>query len=202
MAGIMHAPFTSIFLIAEITGGYTLLFPLIIVSSIAYLVKYNFDKYSVYTYSLRKDNQLITHNKDKEAIRRVNIYDLIDQSFTTIPLTLSLTDLIKDVMPNSNKNLFIVENNMGNFVGIIQIDEIMDILLDKSKYENLRVADVVVPPPATISYNQDNESIFKIFDKTEAWYLPVIENNKYIGMLSKSKLLQKYRKLIIDFSED
>lgn len=202
MSGIMHAPFTSIFLIAEITGGYTLLFPLIIVSSIAYLVKYKFDKYSVYTYSLRKDNQLITHNKDKEAIRRVNIYDLIDQSFTAIPLTLSLTDLIKDVMPNSNKNLFIVENNMENFVGIIQIDEIMDILLDKSKYENLRVADVVVPPPATISYRQDNESIFKIFDKTEAWYLPVIENSKYIGMLSKSKLLQKYRKLIIDFSED
>lgn len=202
MSGIMHAPFTSIFLIAEITGGYTLLFPLIVVSTIAYLVKYKFDKYSVYTYSLRKNNQLITHNKDKEAIRRLNIYDLIDQSFTTIPLTLTLSELVKTVLPNSNKNLFVVEKNTGEFVGIIQIDDILDILLDKSKYENLRVADLVIPPPATISLNQDNESIFKVFDKTEAWYLPVIDNSKYLGMLSKSKLLQKYRKLIVDFSED
>lgn len=202
MSGIMHAPFTSIFLIAEITGGYTLLFPLIVVSTIAYLVKYKFDKYSVYTYSLRKNNQLITHNKDKEAIRRLNIYDLIDQSFTTIPLTLTLSELVKTVLPNSNKNLFVVEKNTGEFVGIIQIDDILDILLDKSKYENLRVADLVIPPPATISLNQDNESIFKVFDKTDAWYLPVIDNSKYLGMLSKSKLLQKYRKLIVDFSED
>lgn len=202
MSGIMHAPFTSIFLIAEITGGYTLLFPLIVVSTIAYLVKYKFDKYSVYTYSLRKNNQLITHNKDKEAIRRLNIYDLIDQSFTTIPLTLTLSELVKTVLPNSNKNLFVAEKNTGEFVGIIQIDDILDILLDKSKYENLRVADLVIPPPATISLNQDNESIFKVFDKTDAWYLPVIDNSKYLGMLSKSKLLQKYRKLIVDFSED
>lgn len=202
MSGIMHAPFTSIFLIAEITGGYTLLFPLIVVSTIAYLVKYKFDKYSVYTYSLRKNNQLITHNKDKEAIRRLNIYDLIDHSFTTIPLTLTLSELVKTVLPNSNKNLFVVEKNTGEFVGIIQIDDILDILLDKSKYENLRVADLVIPPPATISLNQDNESIFKVFDKTDAWYLPVIDNSKYLGMLSKSKLLQKYRKLIVDFSED
>jgi CIC family chloride channel protein len=202
MAGIMHAPMTSIFLIAEITGGYKLLFPLIITSSIAYLVKYRFDKYSVYTYNLKKQNQMITHNKDKEAIRRINMYDLIEKDFIRVPLTMTLSRFIKEVIPKSNKNLFVVENVEGNFIGIILLDEIMEILFNKEKYERLKVMDVVSRPPATLSLREDNEKIFKLFDKTNSWYLPVIDNKKYIGMLSKSKLLQRYRKLIVDFSED
>ncbi|MDR2122827.1 MAG: chloride channel protein [Flavobacteriaceae bacterium] len=202
MAGIMHAPMTSIFLIAEITGGYTLLFPLIITSSIAYLVKYQFDKYSVYTYNLKRQNQMITHNKDKEAILRMNIYDLVEKDFVKVSLTLPLSRLIKEIIPKSSKNLFVVENAEGNFIGIILLDEIMDILLNKEKYERLKVMDVVTKPPAILSPEDDNEKIFKLFDKTNSWYLPVIDNKKYMGMLSKSKLLEKYRELIADFSEE
>ncbi len=202
MAGIMHAPMTSIFLIAEITGGYSLLFPLIIATSVSYLVKYKFDKDSVYTYNLKKQNQMITHNKDKEAIRRMNIYELIESDFTRIPLTMPLSRLVKEIIPGSSKNLFVVENVEGNFIGIILLDEIMDILFNKEKYERLKVMDVVTQPPATLSLTDPNETIFELFDKTNSWYLPVIDNHKYIGMLSKSKLLQKYRKLIVDFSED
>lgn len=202
MAGIMHAPMTSIFLIAEITGGYSLLFPLIITTSIAYLVKYQFDKDSVYTYNLKKQNQMITHNKDKEAIRRINMYDLIESDFTKVHLTMSLSKFIKEVIPESSKNLFVVENVEGNFIGIILLDEIMDILFNKDKYEKLKIMDVVTNPPATISLTDDNEKIFELFDKTNSWYLPVIDNHKYLGMISKSKLLQRYRKLVVDFSED
>ncbi|WP_128330847.1 chloride channel protein [Apibacter sp. HY039] len=202
MAGIMHAPMTSIFLIAEITGGYNLLFPLIITSSVAYLVKYRLDKYSVYTYNLKRQNQMITHNKDKEAIRRMNMEDLIETDFITVPLTLSLSKFIKEEIPKSRKNLFVVENVEGIFIGVILVDELMDVLLNKEKYENLKIVDVVSKPPAVINLHDDNEAVFKLFDQTNSWYLPVVENKKYIGMLSKSKLLQKYRKLIVDFSED
>ncbi|MGM5631027.1 chloride channel protein [Apibacter raozihei] len=202
MAGIMHAPMTSIFLIAEITGGYNLLFPLIITSSVAYLMKYRLDKYSVYTYNLKRQNQMITHNKDKEAIRRMNMEDLIETDFITVPLTLSLSKFIKEEIPKSRKNLFVVENVEGVFIGVILVDELMDVLLNKEKYENLKIVDVVSKPPAVINLHDDNEAVFKLFDQTNSWYLPVVENKKYIGMLSKSKLLQKYRKLIVDFSED
>ncbi|TWP29134.1 chloride channel protein [Apibacter muscae] len=203
MAGIMHAPITSIFLIAEITGGYSLLFPLIITATTAYLVKYRFDKYSVYTYHLKKENQMITHNKDKEAILRMNINNLIERDFIVVKSTMKLVDFIKEIIPKSNWNLFIVEDDNGDYLGVIQLDEIMGLLLDKEKYEGLEVKDIVTPSSAVInSLKGDNEAIFNLFDTYDVWYLPVVKNKKYLGMLSKSKLLQKYRKLIIDFSED
>jgi CIC family chloride channel protein len=200
MAGIMHAPMTSIFLIAEITGGYSLLFPLIITSSVAYLVKYHFDKYSVYTYSLR-GGKMITHNKDKEAIRRLAIHQLIENDFIRVPLTMPLSEFVK-VIPHTQRNVVVVDNAKGKFVGWVQIDEILDILLHKSKYEKLRISDVVTHPQETLTLYDDNAQIFKKFDKTTLWFLPIIENGNYVGMLSKSKLLQRYRKLIVDFSED
>lgn len=202
MSGIMHAPMTSIFLIADITGGYSLLFPLIVTSSIAYLVKYHFDKCSIYTFPLEEKKEMITHNKDKEALRRMDIENLIDNKFEIVSLLLPLKDFIKTVIPNSEKNIFIVENNHKEFIGIILVEDVMDVLLDKSKYEKLRIADIVKKTPKTISLDDIPEVIFKKFDSTKSWYLPVIENNKYIGMISKSKLLEQYRKLIVAFSED
>ena len=202
MAGIMHAPMTSIFLIAEITGGYSLLFPLIITSTIAYLVKYHFDKHSVYTYNLKRNNQMITHNKDKEAIRRMNIKNLIEKNFVKISSSLSFTEFIEDIIPTSSKKFFIVEDTDQCFKGYIILDDLITILLHKEKYESLHIEDLIVTSSERISLLDDNETIFKIFDNSKSLYLPVIENNKFIGMLSKSKLLDKYRKLIVDFSED
>ena len=193
---------TSIFLIAEITGGYSLLFPLIITSTIAYLVKYHFDKHSVYTYNLKRNNQMITHNKDKEAIRRMNIKNLIEKNFVKISSSLSFTEFIEDIIPTSSKKFFIVEDTDQCFKGYIILDDLITILLHKEKYESLHIEDLIVTSSERISLLDDNETIFKIFDNSKSLYLPVIENDKFNGMLSKSKLLDKYRKLIVDFSED
>lgn len=202
MAGIMHAPMTSIFLIAEITGGYSLLFPLIITSTIAYLVKYHFDKHSVYTYNLKRKNEMITHNKDKEAIRRMNIQNLIEKNFVKISISLSFTEFINNVIPSSSKKFFIVEDTDQKFRGYIILDDLINILLHKESYESLKIEDLITKPSECISLFDDNETIFRIFDNSKSLYLPVVENNKFIGMLSKSKLLDKYRKLVVDFSED
>lgn len=202
MAGIMHAPMTSIFLIAEITGGYSLLFPLIITSTIAYLVKYHFDKHSVYTYNLKRNNEMITHNKDKEAIRRMNIKNLIEKNFVKISLSLSFSEFINEVIPSSSKKFFIIEDSDQKFKGYIILDDLINILLHKERYESLHIVDLITQPSECISLLDDNETIFRVFDKSKSLYLPVVENDQFIGMLSKSKLLDKYRKLIVDFSED
>ena len=144
---------------------------------------------------------MITHNKDKEAIRRLQIQQIVDEDFVRVPLAMPLSEFVK-IVPDMHKNIAVVEDPKGKFIGWVRVDEILDILLNKSKYEKLRVSDVVSHPLETLTLYDDNAEIFDKFDKTTLWFLPIVENGIYIGMLSKSKLLQTYRKMIIDFSED
>lgn len=201
MSAIMHAPMTSIFLIAEITGGYNLLLPLIITSLTAYLVKYKFDKHSIYTYNLSLEHQLITHNKDKAALRLLNISKLVEKDFKPVNVNLTVTDLVK-LIPQTDKNIFIVEDDDHKFIGIIQLEENINLLLNKEKHEKLTLADIVTIPPSFIEPKDRPTKVILKFDQTNAWYLPVIEKGIFIGMLSKSKILNKYRESIVESSDD
>ena len=201
MSAIMHAPMTSIFLIAEITGGYNLLLPLIITSLTAYVVKYRFDKYSIYTYNLSLEHQLITHNKDKAALRLLDISKLIEKDYQPINVNLSISELVK-LIHKTDKNIFVVEDDEHQFIGIVQLEENINLLLDKARHEKLSVADIVTIPPAHIEAKDRPTKVILKFDQTNAWYLPVIEKKKFIGMLSKSKILNKYRESIVESSDD
>lgn len=201
MSAIMHAPMTSIFLIAEITGGYNLLLPLIITSLTAYVVKHKFDKHSVYTYNLSLEHKLITHNKDKAALRLLNISKLIDKDYQPINVNLSISELVK-LIPQTDKNIFVVEDDEHQFIGMVQLEENINLLLDKNRHQELLIADIVTIPPAQIEPNDRPTKIILKFDQTNAWFLPVIENGKFIGMLSKSKILHKYRESIVESSDD
>lgn len=201
MSAIMHAPLTSIFLIAEITGGYNLLLPLIITSMTAYVVKNRFDKYSVYTYNLSLEDNLITHNKDKAAIRLLNISKLIEKNFQVVNVNLSIADFVK-IIKKTDRNLFIVEDDEGNFLGWVQLGEIINLLLDVSNHEKTCVGDIMTIPPAKIASNDRPTKIILKFDQTNSWQLPVVEKDKFIGMLSKSNILHKYRESIIESSDD
>lgn len=201
MSAIMHAPLTSIFLIAEITGGYNLLLPLIITSMTAYVVKNKFDKYSVYTYNLSLEDNLITHNKDKAAIRLLNISKLIEKDFPVVNVNYSIADFVK-LIKKTDRNLFIVEDDDCNFMGWVQLGENIHLLLDISNHEKTCIGDIMTIPPAKIAPNDRPTKIILKFDQTNAWQLPVIEKEKFIGMLSKSKILHKYRESIIESSDD
>lgn len=201
MSAIMHAPLTAIFLIAEITGGYNLLLPLIITSMTAYVVKYKYEKYSVYTYNLSLEDNLITHNKDQSTIKLLNITKLIETNFPRVNVDLSIADFIK-IIKNTDKNLFVVEDENHKFLGMIQLGENINLLLDVSNHKDTCVGDIMTVPPAKIAPNDRPTKIILKFDQTNAWYLPVIEKDEFIGMLSKSKILHKYRLSIMESSDD
>lgn len=167
----------------------------------AYVVKNRFDKYSVYTYNLSLEDNLITHNKDKAAIRLLNISKLIEKNFQVVNVNLSIADFVK-IIKETDRNLFIVEDDEGNFLGWVQLGEIINLLLDVSNHEKTCVGDIMTIPPAKIASNDRPTKIILKFDQTNSWQLPVVEKDKFIGMLSKSNILHKYRESIIESSDD
>lgn len=201
MSAIMHAPMTSIFLIAEITGGYNLLLPLIICSLTAYLVKNYFDKDSVYTYKLNKEHNLITHNKDKATLRLLDISRLIDKDFLVVNVNLPISEFIKSIS-KTEKNYFVVEDNDKKFVGLVLLEDNINLLIDTNRHNSHYVSDILYIPPITISVLDRPTKVILKFDQTNAWFLPVLDEEQFVGILSKSKILHKYRESIVETSHD
>jgi len=199
MAGVLHAPLTAIFMIAEITGGYELFIPLMLVSAISFIVTRRILPHSIYTLQLAQRGDLLTHNKDQAILTLLKIDNVIETDFKRIKGEMTLGDLVK-VVSNSKRNIFPVLDEEEKFVGVLTLDDFRSIMFDQSLYDNTLVKELMSPPPAIVQKTDSMADVAKKFQKTGAWNLPVLEGEKYIGFISKSKLFSVYRRKLIEFS--
>lgn len=201
ISGVMHAPLTSIFLVLEITKSYELIIPLMIVSVIAYATTHYFEPHSLYASQLARKGHLFFGNKDKQVLTLMKIERVIEKDLKTIAPDKLLVDLV-DKVASSKRNLFPVVDKENELKGIITLDDIRDIMFKQEKYSTVTVKELMHPPPAFIELTEEMESVMKKFDETGAWNLPVIDHGKYVGFLSKSNVLNIYRRMLIQQGQD
>ncbi len=201
MAGVMHAPLMAIFLTAELTGGYDLFLPLLIVSTIAYGTIKFFEPYSIYTMRLAKRGELLTHHKDKAVLTLLKIDNVIETDFLAVRPEMSLKDMV-DTIAKSSRNLFPVVDAAGCLKGVVVLDEIRNIMFRPDLYCKMYVSKFMSMPPARIEVGMSMDKVMKTFDDTGAWNLPVVDNGVYVGFVSKSKIFTSYRRVLRHFSED
>jgi CIC family chloride channel protein len=203
MSGVMHAPLTGIFLIAELTGGYSLFMSLMIVSVISYITIIIFEPYSVYARHLAQKGELLTHNKDKGALILLKMEDVIETDLEEIFPEMLLGDLVK-LISHSHRNAYpVVDKSSKKLLGIVELNEIRDIMFRSELYDKFTVKKLMREPSATISHNSSMEKVMEVFEQTGAWILPVTDDKGiYLGFISKSKIFNSYRKILVQFSED
>lgn len=202
MSGVMHAPLTGIFLIAELTGGYGLFLPLMIVSVCAYLTIIVFEPHSIYSMRLAKSGELITHHKDKAALTLMNVDSIIETDFLKVQPDMDLGEMVK-VISKSSRNLFPVTERTGELIGIVSLDSIRNIMFRQELYHRFTVESFMTNPKACIINTDSMEEVMEKFDKTGSWNLPVVDvEHKYIGFVSKSKMLNTYRQVMVDLSAE
>lgn len=192
MSGVLHAPLTAIFLIAEITGGYTLFVPLMLVSAIAFSTISYFEKYSIYTKNLIERGDYIPHDKDKQLLSGIKIKKVIEKDLVTVKPYQKLSDLVHAVR-KSKRNIFPVVDDDGGLVGIITLDDVRDIMFDESAREETMISSIMKDPPAYVSSKDSMQSVMNTFEITGVWNLPVIDEGKYLGFVSKSRIFNTYR---------
>lgn len=201
IAGVLHAPLTSIFLIAEITSSYELFVPLMITTSISFIISKNRIEHNIYTRELAEQGHLLTHDKDQTVLTLMNLEDCIETNFITVKPNYTLKQLLSEAVAKSNRNLFPVTDESDHLIGIVALDNIRDIMFDITLYHKINVETLMSQTSATIIYEEDNvKKVMQKFQDTGAWNLPVIKNGKYFGFISKSKLLTAYRRKLINFT--
>ncbi len=196
MSGILHAPLTAIFLIAESTGGYTLFVPLMLVSAISYSTISYFEEYSIYTKRLIERGEYIPHDKDRQLLSTMQVKKVIEKDLHTIRPDQKLKDLIK-LVRKSKRNIFPVVDDNNQLKGIIYLDGIRNIMFDEDAREEIIVSSLMNNPPESVSSKDSMELVMNKFEKCGAWNLPVIDDGKYVGFVSKSRIFNTYRKKLI-----
>lgn len=201
MAGVLHAPLTAIFLIAEITGGYELFLPLMMVSTISFAITKYYVSHSIYTLRLAQRGELITHDKDKNVLMVLDIDKVIETNFIILKPEMTLGDILKNAVAKSSRNHFPVVNKNHEFLGVVRLDDIRHMMFDNDLYDKVDAANIMRADAGIINYETDNMStIMDQFKSSGAWNLPVVKNGKYYGYISKSKLLTAYRQQLINFT--
>lgn len=199
MAGVLQAPLTAIFLIAEITGGYELFIPLMIVASISFLITKKYISHNIYAAELAKRGELITHDKDRNVLMLLDIDKVIETNFISLNPEMCLGDVINNAVIKSSRNHFPVVNEENEFLGILTLNDIRSIMFDKNLYEKVKVSSLMRSASDIIYYEKDStEEILNKFKGSGAWNLVVIKEGKYYGFISKSRLLTAYRRKLID----
>lgn len=202
MSGVMHAPLTGIFLIAELTGGYDLFLPLMIVSLSSYLTIIAFEPHSIYSMRLAKKGELLTHNKDAAIITLMSMDDLIEKDFNKVTPEMELSELVK-VISKARRNFFPVVDAAGVLKGIIQLDDIRNIIFRQELYHRFTCDRLMTPPPAIIRNTESMAAVMRRFDDTNAWSLPVEDaEGHFLGFISKSRVFSTYRQVLVDFSQE
>jgi chloride channel protein, CIC family len=201
MAGIMHAPLTAIFLIAEITGGYGLLIPIIVTSTISYITIKGFEKHSIYHKQLAKAGELITHDKDKAVLTLMEWTREIEKDLITVRPDDSLGKLVK-VISSSKRNIFPVVDEYNVLEGVVLLDDVREIMFDVEKYETQKVSDLMTLPPSYVDIKEKMDAVMDAFRKTGAWNLPVLDDGLYVGFISKSRIYSAYRELLVQVSDE
>ena len=199
MAGVLHAPLTAIFLIAELTHGYELFIPLMITAAISYLITTKFEPHSVYTMELARRGDLLTHDKDQTVLTLMNINRVVEKNFIALEIDMNLGDVIHEGVMKSSRNIFPVIDENQNFMGIILLDDIRSIMFNEKLYDEVKVQEIMQQAPEIINIEHDRmKEIMRKFQESNAWNLPVVREGKYIGFISKSKLLTAYRQKLIE----
>ena len=202
MSGVMHAPLTGIFLIAELTGGYHLFMPLMIVSVISYLTIMLFEPHSLYAMRLAQKGELLTHNKDRTVLTLLKMDNVLETDFITVFPEMTLGQLVK-VISASKRNIFPVIDNDGHLKGILLLDEVRNIMFQPRLYNRFTVGQLMTSPAAILRFDQPMDKVMETFEDTGAWNLPVVDaERRYLGFVSKSKIFNSYRHVLVHFSEE
>lgn len=202
MAAVMQAPMTAIFLIAEITGGYELLMPLIITSAISYATIRSFEPYSIYTKRIAKQGLLLTHDSDQAVLTLLKVTDVIERNFTIVKMNSTLGDFIKDIA-QSTRNIYPVLDGNSVMKGVVYLDDVKEDMFESSKYDTSYVYTYMKQPEAYVYEDERMESVMAKFEATKAWNLPVIDRDgHYIGFVSKSNIFSIYRERLQEVSHD
>lgn len=202
MAGVMQAPLTAIFLIAEITGGYVLLMPLIITSAASFATIRIFEPYSIYTKRIAQQGALLTHDSDHAVLTLLKTENLIERNFSKVRISQSLGELA-DIIAHSKRNIFPVVDSNNILQGIISLDDVREVMFDTSLYSKRNAYSFMKAAPEYVYADESMESVMKKFEYTGAWNLPVVDENKcYIGFVSKSKIFSAYREQLQQVSHD
>ena len=202
MAGVMHAPLMGVFVIEELTGGYDLFLPLMIVSVSSYLTIITFEPHSIYSMRLAKKGQLLTHHKDKAVLTLMKMENVVEKDFVTVKPEMDLGEVVKAIS-TSRRNIFPVVDDNGRLIGIVLLDDIRNIMFRQELYHRFKVSKFMTSAPARLYDTASMEEVMRIFDDTRAWNLPVVDSeNRYLGFVSKSKIFNSYREVLVHFSED
>lgn len=202
MSGVMHAPLTGIFLIAELTGGYHLFMPLMIVSVVSYLTIKLFEPHSLYAMRLAQKGELLTHNKDRNVLTLLKMENVLETDLTTIYPEMTLGELVK-VIADSHRNIFPVIDHEGHLKGVLLLDEVRNIMFQPRLYKRFTVGQLMTSPEAILTFDMPMEKVMETFEDTGAWNLPVVDGERrYLGFVSKSKIFNSYRHVLVHFSEE
>ena len=202
MAGVMQAPMTAIFLIADMTGGYDLLIPLILTSTVSYAVTRAIEPYSIYPKRIAKKGELLTHDSDQAVLTLLKTNELIESDFHTIRIDATLGEVV-EVVARSKRNIFPVLDSRNHFQGFVSLEDIRRDMFKKDLYQTQHVYNYMKSAPTYVYIDEKMDSVMMKFEKTEAWNLPVIERNrKYVGFVSKSKIFSAYRDQLKQVSHD
>jgi len=202
MAGVMQAPMTAIFLIAEITGGYELLVPLIIVSVISFATMRTRESYSIYSKRIAAQGELLTHDNDKAVLTLLKTSELIEKDFIAVDVRGDLGNLV-EAIPHTRRSLFPVVDEAHHLCGVISLDDAREIMFDTSKYQTVKISSLMRSVQAFVYEDERMESVLDKFERTKAWNLPVVDDeNKYVGFVSKSKIFTSYRDQLRELSHE
>ena len=201
MSAVMHAPLMAIFLTAEMTGGYELFLPLLIVSTISYGTIRLFLPWSIYTMRLAQRGELLTHEKDKTVLTLLKMDSVIETDFIEVHPDMTLKEMV-GVISRSNRNLFPVTDDKGSLLGIVLLDDKRNIMFRPDLYRKMRVSKFMAMVPAKIEVGESMDKVMMLFDDTNAWNLPVVEKGKYVGFVSKSKIFNSYRRVLKHYTDD
>ena len=201
IAGVVHAPLTAIFLIAEITGGYELFLPLMLASTISYGTTRYFVKNSVYTVQLAKRGELMTHHKDRNILLMMKVADLIETNFKTVKSDETLRDLV-NVITTSSRNIYPVVDEQNNLKGIVKLDDIRHIMFNQEMYDVTKISDLMIIPEWTIETTDQMEEVARQFSESGRYNIPVLQNGKYLGFVSRARVFSSYREMLKHFSDD
>jgi CIC family chloride channel protein len=201
LSGVLHAPLTGLFLIAEITFGYELIVPLMIVTTISFLTSKYYNKNSIITAQLAAEGQLITHNKDQAVLTMMKLKSVIETDFLTISIDANLGDLVK-ILSKAKRNIFPVIDHEGFLAGVILLDDIREIMFNQDLYKKHLVRNLMTTPPAFIKMDDKMDAVMHKFNQSKAWNLPVIEKGRYVGFVSKSKLFNVYRQQLVEITAE
>ena len=201
IAGVIHAPLTAIFLVAEITGGYELFFPLILASTISYGTTRYFVANSVYTVQLAKRGELMTHHKDRNILLMMKVSDLLETDFTPVRSDSTLRDLV-NVITKSHRNIYPVLDDKGNLEGIVKLDDIRHIMFNQEMYDSTRINDLMITPEWTIQTTDQMEEVARQFSESGRYNIPVLDKGRYLGFVSRARVFSSYREMLKHFSDD